>query len=114
VSLSADQVRQAAQALAHFLELLADSKTDRASLGPEDLTNLFVQIGRVGDILQARAGPDPDLDQALLDYRGLLEQLQQRMPYLRARLLLERARLEDQRTHLESANLWAEASRRTY
>jgi hypothetical protein len=109
VSFSADQVRQAAQALAHFLDLLADSESGRVR--PEDLAIVFAQIEGVRDILQARA--DPDLDQALRDYRGFLERLQERMPDLHARLLLERARLEAQRTHLESANLWAEASRST-
>jgi hypothetical protein len=42
-----------------------------------------------------------------------VEQLRELLPFIQSQLLRERARLEDQRTRVQSAAEWARASRQT-
>jgi|GEM_PF-3346544 hypothetical protein len=115
MSPTAQRVRHACSVLAAFVDLLRLMDENLTPIGPGDLAAAFVEISRVGEILQSRRreSADPELEEAFLCYRRLLEQLRERMPRLQARLLTERARLEAQRAHLEAASLWAESTRTT-
>jgi hypothetical protein len=115
MSSAAQQVQQACQVLAAFLESLRLANCGQAQVTPADLEDTFLEIARVGEVVQTRVDGDLDseLENALCEYRGLLERVRQNMPLLHGRLLTERARLEAQRAHLEAANFWAETSRTT-
>ena len=115
MSPAAQLVQHACEVLAGFLELLDLAERANVPVYPEDLAATFVEIARVGEVLRAdtRVPPDPELEEALGQYRVLLERLRESMPRLHCRLLLERARLEVQRSHLEAASVWAEATRTT-
>jgi hypothetical protein len=79
--------------------------------------------GLLSDLLRASAGlraepipakgNNPELDGQLETYRHNLEQLRECLPFLHSQLLGERARLEAQRTRVQSAAEWVRASRQT-
>ena len=79
----------------------------------EDLAAVLSEILQVGEWLARHEFPagDPELARELSHYRIHLEQMRDLMPVLHAELLTERARLEAERSHLESASAWAEASK---
>jgi hypothetical protein len=115
VSPATQLVQHACDVLAGFLELLDLAEHANVPVCPEDLAATFMEITRVGELLRGHTTvpPDPDLEEAFGRYRVLLESLRESMPRLHCRLLLERARLEAQRSHLEAASTWAETTRTT-
>jgi hypothetical protein len=98
--------------LGQLVEMLSASPT---RITPEHLTMLLSELLRVGARIQAERIPenDPTLDLALHQYRTHLECLRDLLPSLQASLLTERAKLEAERSHLESAYAWAESTRCT-
>ena len=81
----------------------------------DDLATVLTELLRVGEALQRHPQLEHDAEvvQQIRLYRYHLEQLRERMPSLQAQLLVERARLEAERSHLASSSAWAEVCRGT-
>ncbi|HEY1271073.1 MAG TPA: hypothetical protein VGF08_03780 [Terriglobales bacterium] len=82
---------------------------------PDDLEELLTELLRMNQWL-SEEGAKARLHAwgtGIEEYLDLLERLRQLLPALHAGLLTERARLEAERTHLESASSWADSSRQT-
>jgi hypothetical protein len=82
----------------------------------QDLEDLLAEIMHATEWLRdvARHTPiDTELAREVSDYRRSVEQLQQMLPAMHARLVKEKARLEAARTHLAAAAAWAQASTRS-
>ena len=78
------------------------------------LTELMDELLHASDLLRgAETGPDADLEQQINQYRGNIEQLQEMLPAIQGRLIAERARLENIRSHLAAAANWTQTSRKT-
>src|SRR5580700_684176 len=84
---------------------------------PADISALLSELVHAGAGLRAEPIPpegiDPELDEELAEYRKNVEHLRDRMPAIHRQLLAERARLETQRTRVQLAVEWAQASRQT-
>ncbi len=81
---------------------------------PEEMTGLLSELMRTGAWLRGLPSErDATLERELAEYREQVERLRARMPLIHAALLRERARLEQERSRLAAASLWAERSRQT-
>jgi hypothetical protein len=82
---------------------------------PEQMAGLLSELLRAGTWLRGErlpaTGGDADLNLELERYRGNVERLRDLLPAIQSELLAERARLEAQRTRVQSAAEWARASR---
>ncbi len=87
-----------------------------APLHPEDLSGLLKELLRAGNCWRSvapDAAPDADLDNAIADYRSIVERIAEILPRIHGRLLTEKARLEIARAHVTAASAWAKASQNT-
>lgn len=112
----AENLRQLTARLRSSLEALTPSLRDHAGfIGPDQMHELLSELMQAGTWLRAeKSSPrDPDLDAAVADYREAVALLRDLLPQIHRQLLCERARLEAERTRVESAAEWAEASRQT-
>ena len=109
------RLKQANQKLSTVVALLSSSPAAKVAITPDLLAAAFTEILRVGEWLQQGGirDSDPETDIEIRQYRSHLEQLRVLMPCLHAQLLTERARLEAERSHLETASAWAEVSHTT-
>jgi hypothetical protein len=84
---------------------------------PEQLAAILSELLKAGAALRAQPlpaiGADPELDFELARYRRHVERLRDLLPSIHSQLLLERARLEAQRSRVRAAAEWARASRQT-
>lgn len=84
---------------------------------PEHMAALLSELLRAGAGLRAKPlpakGEDPELEAELETYRSHVVRLRELLPSIHSQLLGERARLEAQRTRVQSAAEWARASRQT-
>jgi hypothetical protein len=103
------------------LSLCLDSIAARHSrqvITPELMGALLSELLTAGASLRAQPlpakGNDLELDDELAKYRGHVERLRDLLPTIHSALLTERARIEAQRSRLQSATEWACASRQTW
>jgi len=81
---------------------------------PQQMAGLLSELMRAGGWLRVLPKErEPELEQALSEYRRNVERLRQFLPAIHETLLKERARLEQQRARVESAAEWARRSRET-
>ena len=121
-------LRQVNDHLRSALERLRPEQTPCSAVTPDDFSCLLAQLLRAGECvgnLYARSAAISPLDRSAHDqqaaaveqetreYRNNLEKLRSFLPDLHARLLAERARLENARNHVAAAAAWAHASKRT-
>jgi len=109
--LQPEQRRCSAIAPAEFPGLLAELLRGREclrNLPAQTPTGSFAGCEHMG----ALNGVDA-LEKEAREYRSNLEGLKRFLPDLHARLLAEKARLENAQTHLAAASAWARASKRT-
>jgi hypothetical protein len=103
--------------LRFWLDSMVSGPGQPAITTPEHLAALLSELLRAGTGLRAEPlpakGQDPELDAELENYRTHVEQLRELLPGIHSQLLAERARLEAQRTRVQSAAEWARASRQT-
>jgi len=102
------------------LRFLLDSlmpKCGYPAPAPEHMAGLLSELLRAGAELRSEPlpapGQDPELDHEIENYRRGVEQLRELLPFIHRQLLGERARLEAQRSRVQSAAEWARASRQT-
>ncbi len=88
-----------------------------AVASPEQMAALLSELLSAGANLRERPippkGDDPELDQAIENYRGNVERLREILPVIHSQLIAERARIEAHRARVNSAAAWASASRQT-
>ena len=81
---------------------------------PEQMSGLLSELMRAGGWLRdLPRDPDPLLAQELGEYRRNVERLRALLPSIHRVLLEERARLEQERARVGSAQEWAARSRQT-
>jgi len=84
---------------------------------PEHMAALLSELLQAGTGLRAEPlpakGSDPEFDEEIEQYRRHVEHLRDLLPSIHRQLLVERARLEAQRSRVRSAAEWARASRQT-
>jgi hypothetical protein len=98
------------------LARLSPEPNPSAPLRPQDLSGLLMELLRTGDCLRSIApasAPDAELENAISDYRSIVERLAEILPRIHGRLLTEKARLEIARAHVTAAAAWAKASQNT-
>ena len=77
------------------------------SCTPIDLELAFAEVIQMRELLRRLpAEPDPELAQAIADYRQILQQLKLCAPAIRGWLLAERARLGNRKAHSASVQEW--------
>jgi len=99
-----------------------------SAIAPGELSGLLAELLRGGECIRnlaaqsavilpmdrpARDQEAASLEQETRGYRNNLEKLSSFLPDLHARLLAEKARLENAQTHLAAVAAWARASKRT-
>jgi hypothetical protein len=103
--------------LAFWLDSMVPGPGQPAIITPEHMAALLSELLRAGAGLRGEPiptkGDDAELDGELELYRSHVERLRALLPSLHSQLLGERARLEAQRTRVQSAAEWARASRQT-
>jgi hypothetical protein len=81
---------------------------------PKQIAGLLAELMRAGERLRTLpALHSPELQQELARYRKNVERLRDLLPSIQRSLLAERARLEQERSRLESAADWIRGSRQT-
>jgi len=110
-------LRETNQRLRHWLDCMITERGQLSVATPDRITALLSELSRAGAELRVQPfpakGTDPELDAELEQYRGNVERLRDLLPSIHSQLLVERARLEAQRAHVQSAAEWARASRQT-
>src|ERR1700757_3568955 len=101
--------------LRFWLDSLAPNQPYSNPSTPQLISGLLSELLRAGQWLRGGL-PDPrdvQLQAELGEYRRNLERLRDQMPAIHSHLLAERARLEGERSRIESAMEWAQSSRQT-
>jgi hypothetical protein len=75
----------------------------------QHMADVLAEVLRVGEWLRPDLAPPAEgrVAEELGRYRQRLEQLRDLLPGVHAQLLIQRSRLEAERTHLEAAASWA-------
>lgn len=103
---------------ARLRAVLADWQTtsgEPASLKTPVLADLLEDLRRAAEWLRAippNSPPDDELAREISEYRNHVQQLQQFLPAIQARMLAEKARLESARSHLAAAAAWADGRKK--
>jgi hypothetical protein len=103
------------QRLRYWLEGLAASPDGIAVATPQQMNGLLSELLRAGTWLREGIPEDKDaaLETALAEYRKTIERIRDVLPLVQGELLRERARLEAERSRIESVAQWAQGSRQT-
>lgn len=81
---------------------------------PQQMAGLLSELMRAGQRLRALpAQKEPELEYELNRYRKNVARLHTLLPSIQSTLLAERARLEQERSRVESAAVWVRGSRQT-
>jgi hypothetical protein len=99
---------------ARLSRLSAQHKCPTAMVATE-FTDLLAELRHSATCLRSlpTAAPDADTANEISEYRSHVQQLGKILPSLQGRLLIEKARLENARTHVAKAAAWAQGSKRT-
>jgi hypothetical protein len=82
-----------------------------SAIKPQELCDLRTAILQAADCVRGiPVQATPELKNESLEYRSNLEQLKQLLPDFQVRLLAEKSRLEEAKSHLALAAAWAGAS----
>jgi hypothetical protein len=80
-----------------------------------EFTDLLAELQHSTACLRSlpRAAPDAETANEISEYRSHVQLLGKILPSLQGRLLIEKARLENARTHVAQAAAWAQGSRKS-
>jgi hypothetical protein len=105
------------QRMGSWLDHVLAQQGRPALVSPEQMATLLSELLGAGAALRAEPipakGNDPELDAELETYRGQVERVRELLPSIHHQLLAERARIEGQRSRVQSVAAWARASRQT-
>jgi len=101
--------------LRFWLDSLVLDRAEPALTKPEQMSGLLSELLRAGEWLRAGLPQEKDaeLEAEIGEYRRNVERLREYLPQIQHQLLKERARLEGERTQIQSAVEWARVSRQT-
>ena len=110
-------LRESNSRLGRWLDSLAADTVRQYPLptaSPQQMAGLLSELMRTGEFLRGLPlDRDAGLEQELGAYRKNVERLRAMLPTIHSALLEERARLERERSQLESAAQWARRARET-
>jgi hypothetical protein len=113
----ADNLRETNRRLGFWLHSIATKNKQTSVVTPEIMAGLLSELLGAGVGLRAHAlpapGQDRELDSELEEYRRQVERLRDLLPVIQKQLLAERARIEGQRSRIQSVAQWVRASRQT-
>jgi hypothetical protein len=120
-TLALSTLREANNKIRAALDHFRPKSSCVAAVTADDFSLLLAELLRAAECLRNLAmqnsavsatGADEKtaLDQEKRDYRHNLEQLRRVLPDVHARLLAEKARLQNRQTHAAAATAWAQAS----
>jgi len=109
------KLRQTNARLRFWLDSLARAQANPGAPKPRIISELLSELLHTGEWLQSGTSqePAPQFEAEFIEYRRNLELLRSQMPAIHRHLLEERARLEAERTRIESAMEWAQGSNQT-
>ncbi len=109
------KLRQTNSRLRFWLESLALDQANAGAPKPQIISELLSELLRTGEWLRSGMpqADAPQFEAEFVEYRRNLELLRSQMPAIHRHLLEERARLEGERTRIESAMEWAQGSNQT-
>jgi hypothetical protein len=110
-----DNLRETNHRLRFWLESLVPGQERPAIATSQQMAGLLSELLRAGEWLRAGLPQerDTDLEAELATYRQNVERLRELLPSMQRVLLGEKARLEGERTRVESAAEWVRGSRQT-
>jgi len=110
----ANELHATNERLNSWLTNLSPAGSPVRAASPEQMNGILSELMRVGRFLRA-AQPEGNeaVQKELGIYRKHVEQLRTLLPSIHLALLHERARLEQERHRLNSAEEWVRASRQT-
>ena len=108
-------LRQTNTRLRFWLESMAVDSPNPGAPKSQIISELLSELLRTGESLRTRRSQEhsPQFEAEFIEYRRNLELLRSQMPAIHRHLLEERARLEAERTRIESAMQWAQGSNQT-
>jgi hypothetical protein len=108
-------LRQTNTRLRQWLESLETGPVHPMAPSPRIIAELLSELIRAGEWLRdgVPAASGQELKAEVAEYRRNLARLRTQMPAIHNHLLQERARLEAERTRIESAAAWATGSHQT-
>ncbi len=113
---TAESLRLINDKLCAVLSVWQSKPGEPSTFTPTVFTALLAELHRAAELLggvSSSAAPDPQLEDEISDYRRNVQQLEIALPKIQGRLLIEKARLENARSHLAAASAWAEARKKT-
>jgi hypothetical protein len=119
LELAQDQLTQNLHETNHrlcvWLEGLGSDETVPVAATPQQMAGLLSELLRAGEWLRTGLPQqrDMELEAELATYRQNVERLRELLPSIQRVLLGEKARLEGQRTRVDSATEWVRGSRQT-
>jgi hypothetical protein len=100
-----------------WLDGTTADRADRNKTSPANISFLLSELLHAGAGLRSEPiptrGTDPELDRELDEYRRNVERLRDLLPSIHRQLLTERAKLEAQRSRVQSALAWSHTSLQT-
>jgi hypothetical protein len=111
-----ETLRQVNENLRSALIRLRPERKHCSTIRPQDFSDLRSQLRRAAECLQRlplNSEAAAAVQKEAFEYRGNLEKLGRFLPDVHARLLAEKSRLQNARTHLTAAAAWGRASRNT-
>ena len=126
--MSTDALRTLCQvndSLRSALERFGPEQQRSSPIAACDFSSLLAELLRAGECLRDLAAQPPTgalpglkdvevLEQQSREYRNNLEKLKRFLPDLHARLLAEKARLQNAQNHVAAAAAWAGANGKTF
>jgi hypothetical protein len=111
----AENLHETNHRLRFWLESMFPGQERSAIASPQQMAGLLSELLRAGEWLRKGLPQqrDTDLEAELATYRQNVERLRELMPSILRVLLGEKARLEGERTRVESAAEWVRGSRQT-
>jgi hypothetical protein len=111
-----ETLREANRLLREALVRFRPERRRYAHIAPQELSALLDELLKASESLRLAPGAEATSEAVaheLHEYRKNLQELKRFLPALHVGLLVERSRLETERSHIRAATAWAGANRKT-
>ena len=114
-STAIEDIHCATQKVQGLIALVLPVSSTSSMIDAKLFAGLLESMGRANQWLGVRACEvrEVDLEKEIAEYRQNLERLGQLLPTIQGKLLIEKARLQQARLHLEGAVAWTQARKKT-